>query len=47
MGVTREQADECYYALLRHFGVAAWRAKTEYYALRMFGASNYRTGKTK
>ena len=47
MGVTREQADECYYALLRHFGVAAWRAGTEYYALRLFGASNYRKGNTK
>ena len=39
--VTRKQADECYYALLRHFGVSAWRAKVEYWALRMFGGSHY------
>lgn len=44
MGVSRAQADECYRALLRHFGVAAWRANIEYYALRMFGASNYKEG---
>ncbi len=39
--VTRQEADECYYALLRHFGVPAWRAKVEYWALRMFGGSHY------
>ena len=47
LGVSRETADECYYALLRHFGVASWRATTEYYALRWFGASNYRKGTDK
>lgn len=40
-GITRKEADECYYALLRHFGVAGWRAKIEYWALRMFGAGHY------
>lgn len=44
LGVKRKKADECYRALLRHFGVAAWRAETEYYALRAFGASNYQKG---
>ena len=39
--VTRKDADECYYAILRHFGVPAWRAKVEYWALRMFGGSHY------
>lgn len=47
MGVSRAQADECYRALLRHFGVAAWRAGIEYYALRLFGGSNYRKGTDK
>ncbi len=39
--LTREDADRCYYALLRHFGVPAWRAKIEYWALRLFGGSHY------
>lgn len=39
--VSRADADLCYYNLLRHFGVSWWRAKTEYYALRMFGGSHY------
>lgn len=39
--VTRKEADEVYYALLRHFGVPAWRAKIEYWALRLFGGSHY------
>ena len=46
LGITRKEADRCYYALLRHFGVAAWRAKTEYYALRLFGAGHYVTQET-
>ena len=46
MGITRKEADRCYYALLRHFGVAGWRAKTEYYALRLFGARHYVTQET-
>lgn len=47
IGVSREVADDCYYSLCRHFGIAAWRAGTEYYALRWFGAANYRKGTTK
>lgn len=39
--LSRKEADECYYALLRHFGVSALRAKVEYWALRMFGGSHY------
>lgn len=39
--ISRKEADQCYWALLRHFGVAAWRAKIEYYALRLFGGSHY------
>lgn len=42
--VTREEADECYYALLRHFGVAGWRAKIEYWALRIFGGGHWTGG---
>lgn len=45
--LTRKEADECYRALLLHFGVAAWRASIEYYALRLFGAAHYRKEKTK
>ena len=45
--LTRKEADECYYAMLRHFGVAGWRAKIEYYALRLFGGSHYRKETTK
>ena len=41
LGFTRKEADKCYYALLRHFGVSAWRVKVEYWALRMFGGSHY------
>lgn len=41
-GVTREQADRCYYALLRHFGISAWRSKIEYCALRLFGGSHWK-----
>ena len=43
--VTRKEADRCYYALLRHFGVAGWRAKIEYWALRLFGGSHWKKGK--
>lgn len=42
IGISRKEADEIYYALLRHFGVAAWRAGIEYCALRFFGARHYR-----
>lgn len=42
---TRAEADECYYALLRHFGIAGWRAKIEYWALRIFGGGHW-TGET-
>ena len=45
IGIDRKEADECYYALLRHFGIAAWRAGTEYYALRVFGGSHYIEGR--
>ena len=41
--LTRKEADLCYYFLLRHFGVPAWKAAIEYLALRWFGASHYKT----
>lgn len=41
MGITRAEADECYYALLRHFGVGAFRAGIEFYALRVCGGAHY------
>jgi len=40
--LTRKEADECYRALLRHFGVPAWAATIEYYALRLAGGSHYK-----
>lgn len=40
--ITRKEADLCYYFLLRHFGVSAWRATIEYIALRWFGGSHYK-----
>jgi hypothetical protein len=43
-GITRKEADECYYALLRHFGISLLCAKTEYYALRLFGGRHYVEG---
>lgn len=43
--LSRKEADECYYALLRHFGAPAWAATIEYYALRLFGGSHYRKEK--
>jgi len=45
-GIDRKAADECYYALLRHFGIAAWRAGIEYYTLRLFGARHYKKEKS-
>lgn len=38
---TRAEADECYYLLLRHFGISWLKAKTEYYVLRAFGWSHW------
>lgn len=42
--VTRAQADRCYYLLLRHFGTPMWKAKMEYWALRMFGWTHWLKG---
>ena len=39
--LTRKECDVCYYGLLRHFGVSAWKAGIEYIALRLFGGSHY------
>jgi hypothetical protein len=47
MGISRKKADEIYRALLRHFGVSAWIAATEYYALRLCGGAHYVEGETK
>ena len=44
MGISRSTADSCYRAILRHFGISAWRAYTEYVALRLFGAAHYNKG---
>lgn len=40
--VSREDADECYRALSRHFGIPWWKANIEYYALRWFGKAHYK-----
>lgn len=39
--VTRAEADDCYYALLRHFGIGSFVAHVEWAALRMFGGSHW------
>jgi len=44
MGISRAVADSCYRALLRHFGITAWRSGIEYTALRWFGAAHYNKG---
>ena len=44
IGISREMADKIYRALLRHFGVSAWIAGTEYYALRLCGGAHYVEG---
>lgn len=44
IGITRKEADRVYRALLRHFGISAWRAAVEYRALRWFGARHYNSG---
>lgn len=41
IGISRREADEIYYALLRHFGVAAWKADIEYCALWLCGRRHY------
>lgn len=45
--LSRQECDECYRALLRHFGVPAWVAAIEYYAVRFFGARHYNKGNLK
>ena len=45
LGITRKEADRIYRALLRHFGISAWRAAIEYTALRLFGGAHYKKGK--
>ena len=47
LGISRAEADAIYYALLRHFGIAAWRAGIEYTALRLCGARHYIKGSKK
>ena len=39
--VTRAEADDCYYALLRHFGIGSFVAHVEWAALRVFGGSHW------
>lgn len=41
LGFTRREADEIYYALLRHFGISAFCADVEYYTLRLFGGRHF------
>lgn len=39
--ITRAQADDCYYHLLRHFGIGSIVAHVEWAALRLFGGSHW------
>lgn len=41
LGITRKEADRIYRALLRHFGIGAFAAGVEYYALRAFGGRHF------
>ncbi len=41
LGISREEADKIYRALLRHFGISGWVAGIEYNALRLFGRRHY------
>lgn len=47
MGISRKEADECYYALNRHFGLSAFRAGIEFYALRVCGRAHYKSKEDK
>ena len=40
-GITRKDADMCYFNLLRHFGISWIRAKVEYLAIRLFGLPHW------
>lgn len=42
LGLTRQLADEIYSAGLVALGFPAWKAKLEYYALRLFGGSHWK-----
>ena len=39
--ITRAQADDCYYHLLRHFGIGSFVAHVEWAVLRVFGGSHW------
>lgn len=39
--LSREEADGCYYAISRHFGIPWWKAAIEHRALRWFGKAHY------
>ena len=39
--ITRADADDCYYHLLRHFGIGTLPAHVEWVALRVFGGSHW------
>jgi hypothetical protein len=39
--VDRSEADDCYYRLLRHFGIGSFVAHVEWSALRVFGGSHW------
>lgn len=40
--VSRAEADDIYRRLLVQYGWGSWKARIEYLALRMFGASHYK-----
>ena len=41
--ITRAVADDCYYHLLRHFGISSFCAHVEWGAIRLFGGSHWST----
>lgn len=39
--IERAEADECYYRLLRHFGISSFCAHVEWGAIRIFGGAHW------
>lgn len=44
IGITRKEADLIFLGIMEELGVPAWKRKTMYRAVRLFGASHYRKG---
>lgn len=45
IGVSRKKADEIFLGIMEEMGVPAWKRKTMYRAVRLFGGLHYRKGR--